>query len=130
VQIVSGQETTTFRGFVDARREGFSERTKQASSLQASERKQLSLTAIGHHSHVHFTNKTAADVKFVRNGGAGLTTHLPAGQHASFNMVVDTGVVLSVGIFQPSGPRLYFSLQAHVNYAFIQQNGHVVNAFA
>lgn len=79
---------------------------------------------------VTFKNLTHYDVAFFLNGGAGLTTKLNAGLMQSFNMVVDPGVQPIVGIYQLDGQRLDFTVSNNGSYAFIVQNGKIVNSFA
>lgn len=79
---------------------------------------------------VTFKNLTHFDVAFFLNGGAGLNTKLNAGNIQSFNMVVDPGGQPIVGIYQLDGQRLDFTVSDNGSYAFIVQNGKIVNAFA
>ena len=79
---------------------------------------------------VTFKNLTHYNVAFFLNGGAGLNTKLDAGKIQSFNMVVDPGVQPIVGIYQLDGQRLDFTVSNNGSYAFIVQNGKIVNAFA
>lgn len=79
---------------------------------------------------VTFKNLTHYNVAFFLNGGAGLNTKLDAGTIQSFNMVVDPGVQPIVGIYQLDGQRLDFTVSNNGSYAFIVQNGKIVNAFA
>jgi hypothetical protein len=79
---------------------------------------------------VTFKNLTHYNVAFFLNGGAGLHTTLNAGLSQSFNMVVDPGVQPIVGIYQLNGQRLDFTVSNNGHYAFIMQNGKIVNAFA
>jgi|HubBroStandDraft_6_1064221.scaffolds.fasta_scaffold634108_1 hypothetical protein len=78
---------------------------------------------------VTFKNLTHYDVAFFLNGGAGLNTRLNAGLSQSFNMVVDPGVQPIVGIYQLNGQRLNFTVSDGGSYAFIVQNGNIVNSF-
>jgi hypothetical protein len=79
---------------------------------------------------VTFKNLTHYNVAFFLNGGTGLNTKLDAGKVQSFNMVVNPGVQPIVGIYQFDGQRLNFTVSDNGSYAFIVQNGKIVNAFA
>jgi hypothetical protein len=64
------------------------------------------------------------------NGGAGLNTQLGPGEGQGFTVFVDSGVQPIVGIYQPSGGRSDFTLADQDDYAFIEQDGNIVNSYA
>jgi predicted Ser/Thr protein kinase len=78
---------------------------------------------------VHFVNKADVPVSFFLNGGTGLNTHLDPGQHQAFNMVVDPGVQPIVGIYQPGGGRLDFTVAENGRYAFNYKDGKIINFY-
>jgi hypothetical protein len=85
---------------------------------------------VASHIKVTFKNLTHYNVAFYLNGGAGLNTKLNAGMVQGFNMVVDPGVQPIVGIYQFDGQRLDFTVTNNGSYAFVVQNGKIVNAYA
>lgn len=74
-------------------------------------------------------NSTPDTVYFRLNGGAGLATSLAPGKSTRFNVVVDPGVVPAVYIKQKNGAELNFSLKDGDRYAFLVQNGQIVNSY-
>jgi hypothetical protein len=78
---------------------------------------------------VTFKNLTRYDVAFFLNGGTGLSTKLDVGLTQGYNMVVDPGVQPIVGIYQLNGQRLNFTVSDGGSYAFITQNGKIINSF-
>lgn len=79
---------------------------------------------------VSFTNRTTAVVQFHLNGGKGLDTSLKPGHHASFSMVLDSGVTPTVAIVQAEGKPLAFSVSDGGVYEFRQDGKRIKNFYA
>jgi hypothetical protein len=78
---------------------------------------------------VRFANETPLTVAFYLNGGGGLETNLESGAEQSYSMVVDPGVQPAVGIHQPTGETLSFSVEDHGDYAFRFKDGKIENFY-
>ncbi len=92
---------------------------------------QMSLAAIRNYIRVHIVNNTQLTVSFFLNGGGGSNMQIAPRQGQDYLMIVDPGIPPLVGIFQPNGGRLNYSLADNKRYAFNKNaSGEIVCSYA